>query len=131
MRHVSLGVAVIVATQAVLACGATSPTPTPSPSSGVTFSLTVQNLAPGSVSVQPWEGAAAIPVRCGVSMTFTPGSGGAPPLPWTVTVTSSGGKVLLTKVLSPGTSPKQVYVTAQGAAMVEAGGSHGAPAGGC
>ena len=124
--RVGAGVAVIVATQAVLACGATSPTPTPPPS-GASFSLTVQNQAPAGVSVMPWEGAAATAVACGQSASFTPGSGGAPPLPWTVTVTGAQGNTLLKKTLPPGTGAKQIFVTAQGAELADAGGSHGAP----
>jgi hypothetical protein len=81
-----------------------------------------------SVDVIPWAGAPVTVLTCGHSVSFSPGSNDAPQLPWTITVRNQAGQTLLRRDLSPGAGPKQIYVTAQGAELVDAGGSHGAPA---
>ena len=41
-------------------------------------------------------------MACGEAATFAPGSDGAPPLPWKVSVVRPGGKNLLTAAVPPG-----------------------------
>jgi hypothetical protein len=79
------------------------------------------------ITVIPWEGAPATTVACGESVTLKPGSNGAPPLPWIVSVRGPEGQTLLHKELPAGARAKQIYVSEFGAELVDAGGSHGAP----
>jgi hypothetical protein len=113
---------VIVVVLAISACG-----PQYKSASSPAFSLAVQDLMHDSINVTPWSGAMGTHVACGDGVTFKPGMDGAPPLPWTVSVTTAGGKKLLETELSASAGPKHIFVTTSGAQMVDEGGSHGAP----
>src|SRR5947209_1130786 len=115
----------------MIACAPPSASPSPSSTAIGGFSLTVQDLRRDQVSVTPWGGAPVTTLACGQSATFKPGANGAPPLPWTVSVKGPSGETLFQRALPAGTAPKQVYVTEQGAELVDQGGSHGAPAVNC
>jgi len=116
----------IVSVLAMSGCGAQYKS---APSPG--FSLDIQDLMHDSINVSPWSGATGRQVACGDGVTFRPGLDGAPPLPWTVSVTGAGGKKLLKTGISAGAGPKHIFVTTSGAEMVDEGGSHGAPSTHC
>lgn len=121
----------MLATVALSACVPRAASPSVSTQPTVMFSLTVQNLRRETVTVVPWSGSPMTRLPCGDGVTFRPGQGKAPQLPWSVSVAGANGQLLFNEELPAGTSPKQIFLTPGGAQMIEAGGSHGAPSTPC
>ncbi len=92
-----------------------------------TFSLTVQDIGSHSVDVVPWSHAASTRLSCNQSVVFTGQSASAPALPWRIAIKRVDGSVVLQATVPAGSGPEQVWVTNEGAQLVPAGGSHGAP----